>query len=138
MNTIDNTMNAEYTPESDKNIMSWGRVVKMKNRYDDDTISYNVRFNPELYNITFKSGYDQDDYIIDMDSDIVKIINQTCKELEKMGIFTYSEFTYDDYHQVTVYADTPRYGAGRHFKFTDETIAHTFAHIVNIRLNEVK
>ena len=145
MNTIDNTMNAEYTPESDKNIMSWGRVVKMKNRYDDDTISYNVRFNPELYNITFKSGYDQDDYIIDMDSDIVKIINQTCRELNAMGIFTDSRFTqgvdifnYDDYNELTVYADTPRYGASRHFKFKDETIAHTFAHIVNIRFKEVK
>ena len=43
-----------------------------------------------------------------------------------------------NYHQVTVYADAPRYGAGRHFKFTDETIAHTFAHIVNIRLKEIK
>ena len=72
MNTIDNTMNAEYSPKSDKNIMSWGKVVKMKNRYDK-TISYNVRFNPDWYNITFKSGYDQDDYIIDMNSDHVII-----------------------------------------------------------------
>jgi len=141
MNTIDNTMNAEYTPESDKNIMSWGRVVKMKNRYDDDTISYNVRFNPELYNITFKSGYDQDDYIIDMDSDIVKIINQTCKDLKMIGIFTNlvdDDAWYSKYAELTVYGDTPRYGASRHFKFTDETIAHTFAHIVNIRLKEIK
>lgn len=141
MNTIDNTMHAEYTPESDKNIMSWGRVVKMKNRYDDDTISYNVRFNPELYNITFESHWDMDRYLIDMNSDIVKIINQTCKDLKMVGVFTSTvgdDAWYDQYAELTVYGDTPRYGAGRHFKFTDETIAHTFAHIVNIRLKEVK
>ncbi len=131
MNTIDNTMNAEYSPKSDKNIMSWGRVVKMQNRYHDDGISYNVRFNPKWYNITFKSGYDQDDYIIDPSSDIVKAIDKAEKELVRLNVFTENKScTYDDYNEVTVYSDMPRYGASSHFKFKDETIAHMFANLV--------
>ena len=129
MNTIDNTMNAEYTPKSDKNIMSWGRVVKMQNRYDK-TISYNVRFNPDWYNITFKSGYDQDDYIIDTSSDIVKAIDKAEKELVRLKVFTKSNDWYDDYNEFTVYNDAPRYKASKHFKFKDETIAHMFANLV--------
>ena len=129
MNTIDNTMNAEYSPKSDKNIMSWGKVVKMKNRYDK-TISYNVRFNPDWYNITFKSGYDQDDYIIDMNSDIVKAIDKAEKELVRLKVFTKSNDWYDDYNEFTVYNDAPRYKASKHFKFKDETIAHMFANLV--------
>ena len=129
MNTIDNTMNAEYSPKSDKNIMSWGRVVKMKNRYDK-TISYNVRFNPDWYNITFKSGYDQDDYIIDTSSDIVKAIDKAEKELVRLKVFTKSNDWYDDYNEFTVYNDAPRYKASKHFKFKDETIAHMFANLV--------
>ena len=129
MNTIDNTMNAEYSPKSDKNIMSWGRVVKMQNRYDK-TISYNVRFNPDWYNITFKSGYDQDDYIIDTSSDIVKAIDKAEKELVRLKVFTKSNDWYDDYNEFTVYNDAPRYKASKHFKFKDETIAHMFANLV--------
>ncbi len=129
MNTIDNTMNAEYSPKSDKNIMSWGRVVKMQNRYDK-TISYNVRFNPDWYNITFKSGYDQDDYIIDQSSDIVKAIDKAEKELVRLKMYTKSNDWYDDYNEVTVYRDSPRYKASYHFRFKDETIAHLFTNLV--------
>lgn len=129
MNTIDNTMNAEYTPKSDKNIMSWGRVVKYKCTRDKD-ITYNVRFNPDWYNITFKSGYDQDEYIIDTNSDIVKAIDKAEKELVRLKMYTKSNDWYDDYNEVTVYGDSPRYKAGYHFQFKDETIAHLFTNLV--------
>ena len=129
MNTIDNTMNAEYSPKSDKNIMSWGRVVKYKCTRDKD-VTYNVRFNPKWYNITFKSGYDQDDYIIDTSSDIVKAIDKAEKELVRLKMYTNSNDWYDNYNEVTVYRDSPRYKAGYHFQFKDETIAHMFANLV--------
>ena len=137
MNTIDNTMNVEYTPESDRNLKSWGRVVKFKGKYADE-VAYHFRFNPELYNITFKSGYDQDDYIIDMDSDIVKAYDKTEKELVRLGIFTAKLDDYDDYNEMTVYADYPRYGAGRHFIFKDETIAHMFANLILSYMKGIK
>ena len=108
----------------------------------DKHITYNVRFNPELYNITFKSGYDQDDYIIDRNSKIVKIINQTCKFLERIDIFTNlvgDDAWYDQYEEVSIYADAPVYGAGYHFKFKDEeVIAHVFTKIVNTLIAKVE
>ena len=138
--TIDNTMHAEYSEASTKNIKSWGKVVKYKCTRDKD-ITYNVRFNPELYNITFKSGYDQDDYIIDRNSKIVKIINQTCKFLERIGIFTNlvgDDAWYDQYEEVSIYGDAPVYGAGYHFKFKDEVTAHVFTKIVNTLIAKVE
>ena len=129
MNTIDNTMNAEYSPKSDKNIMSWGKVVKYKCTRDKN-ITYNVRFNPDWYNITFKSGYDQDDYIIDGGMPIVRAIDEAEKELVRLKMYTNSNDWYDNYNEVTVCRDAPRYKAGYHFKFKDETIAHMFANLV--------
>ena len=137
MNTIDNTMNAEYTPESDKNLMSWGRVVKFKGEYDEEVL-YHVRFNPELYNITFKSGYDQDDYFYDMDSDIIKVIVKTKKELVRLGIFTKKLDGYNEFNEVAQYQDYPRYGSGKHFIFKDETIAHMFANLILSYMKGIK
>lgn len=113
---IDNTKNEEYTAESDKNLKTWGAVVKHQGKYDDK-VTFNVRFDPELYNLTFESGFDQDFYHVDPNSKITKVTCQVEKMME--GI------------KFQVYADYPRYGAGRHFKFDNECDAITFATLVD-------
>ena len=138
--TIDNTMHAEYSDASTKNIKSLGKVVKYKCTRDKH-ITYNVRFNPELYNIKFESHWDMDRYHIDRNSKIVKITNQTSKFLERIGIFTNlvgDDAWYDQYKEVSIYGDAPVYGAGLHFKFKDEVIAHVFTKIVNTLVAKVE
>ncbi len=135
METIDNTMNKEYTEASDKALMSWSRVVKTINKYDNQTV-YEVRFDPKLYNLRFESGWDQDYYYKDQNAPIVKAIKETKIALENALIFTKSDDTFQDYNEMDSYADYPRYGAGTLYRFNDEAIAHVFVSNVTKRLND--
>jgi hypothetical protein len=136
--TIDNRSNAEYSTKSDKNLMTWGAVVRDKNKrgLHKEIDTYNVRFNPKLFNITMESHWDMDRYHIDPNATIVKILCETIKEFEKAKILGLK--IDDDYEKLVVYADAPRYGASRKFEFTDENVAIVFRDVVLTKLINTK
>jgi hypothetical protein len=100
--------------------ISTGDVISI-----DDKNSYVVRFCSDWYNVQFKSGYDQDDYIIDQDSRIVKSINLALNGDMKNH--------YDDLQktkQMDITQDAPVYGSGYRFEFSFKSDAVEFCEIV--------
>tara|TARA_R100001086_G_scaffold72086_1_gene34648 strand:- start:746 stop:1363 length:618 start_codon:yes stop_codon:yes gene_type:complete len=124
---------AEYNDDVTKAINSSNHIVRYVPKYSfvkhDTTISdknsYCVRFCSEWYNVKFKSGWDQDDYIIDQDSRIVKSINHVLN-----GDLKDSYTWMQNIKIMDITQDPPVYGSGYRFEFSNKTDAVKFCESV--------
>ena len=127
---------AEYNDDVTAAINSSNHIVRYVPKYsfvkheesDMDILdknSYVVRFCSDWYNVKFKSGYDQDDYIIDQDSRIVKSINQVLNGDHKDS-YTWMQ----NMKMMDITQDPPVYGSGYRFEFSNKYNAVEFCESV--------
>tara|TARA_Y100000004_G_scaffold192699_1_gene253717 strand:+ start:674 stop:1291 length:618 start_codon:yes stop_codon:yes gene_type:complete len=120
---------AEYNDDVTAAINSSNHIVRYVPKYSfvkhdteiSDKNSYVVRFCSEWYNVKFKSGYDQDDYIIDQDSRIVKSINQVLN-----GEYKKAYAWLQNMKMMDITQDPPIYGSGYRFEFANKYNAVEF------------
>ena len=123
---------AEYNEDVTEAINSSNHIVRYVPKYSfvyhstsSDKNSYCVRFCSDWYNVKFKSGWDQDDYIIDQDSRIVKSINQVLN-----GDMKNHYDRLQKTKQMDITQDAPVYGSGYRFEFSFKSDAVRFCESV--------
>lgn len=120
---LDATGCERYTDEHDAIVKTWGAIVRVNPKYDDFG-KYEVRFNPEWWNITHVDGYDQTTAYVDPKTEIFAACEYAASKLEHGSISD----------PLCVCADCPRYGDGRVYHFHEVTDAINFMHDVKSKL----